>query len=246
MGKFLDTTRIRRICCASVRDVLSPGHFVLFCAGRGGETELGRLPRRVRNRRRARLRARRCWFSVWLYAYALGVTSSRRLEQRHSRGFAFRYLAGGAAPDHWTLNDFRRRHARGLNDLFTRVVGVGAGQRTGPLGHVAIDSTRIAANASRNRIDTESALRNAAGAHSRDIRRWQKQCDAEDPNERCGQRSGPRSNRAAGAATGRNSRTPGTAAESGPEKNSRAAIRTAVFCASGAGSRWATRPRGGQ
>ena len=36
---------------------------------------------------------------VWLYAYALGVTSSRRLEQRIREDLAFRYLAGGAAPD---------------------------------------------------------------------------------------------------------------------------------------------------
>src|SRR6202035_2885027 len=59
---------------------------------------------------------------VWLYAYALGVTSARRLEQRIREDLAFRYLAGGATPDHWTLNDFRRRHARGLNDIFTQVV----------------------------------------------------------------------------------------------------------------------------
>ena len=41
---------------------------------------------------------------VWLYAYALGVTSARRLEQRVREDLAFRYLAGGAAPDFWTLN----------------------------------------------------------------------------------------------------------------------------------------------
>ena len=54
------------------------------------------------------------------------------------------------------------------------------------LGHVAIDSTRIAANASRNRIDTEQALRKARARIRRDIRRWQQQCDAEDPNEGAG------------------------------------------------------------
>src|ERR1700677_3375192 len=41
---------------------------------------------------------------VWLYAYALGVTSSRRLEQRIREDLAFRYLAGGARPDYWALN----------------------------------------------------------------------------------------------------------------------------------------------
>jgi transposase len=124
--------------------------------------------------------------SVWLYAYALGVTSSRRLEQRIREDLAFRYLAGGAAPDHWTLNGFRRRHGQGLNDVFTQVVEVARGAKMGKLGHVAIDSTRIAASASRNRIDTEQSLRNARARIRRDIRRWQKQCNAEDPNEGAG------------------------------------------------------------
>jgi hypothetical protein len=46
---------------------------------------------------------------VWLYAYALGVTSSRRVEQRIREDLAFRYLAGNAWPDYWALNAFRRR-----------------------------------------------------------------------------------------------------------------------------------------
>ena len=124
--------------------------------------------------------------SVWLYAYALGVSSSRRLEQRIREDLGFRYLAAGAAPDHWTLNDFRRRQARGLNDLFTQVVEVARAAGMGKLGHVAIDSTRIAANASRNRVDSETSLRKARARIRRHIRRWQKQCDAEDPNEGAG------------------------------------------------------------
>jgi hypothetical protein len=121
-----------------------------------------------------------------LYAYALGVSSSRRLKQRIREDLAFRYLAAGATPDHWTLNDFCRRQARALNDVFTQVVELGRKAKLGKLGHVAIDSTRIAANASRNRIDTEQALRNARARIWRDFRRWQRQCDAEDPNEGAG------------------------------------------------------------
>ena len=113
--------------------------------------------------------------SVWLYAYALGVSSSRRLEQRIREDLGFRYLAAGAAPDHWTLNEFRRRQARGLNDLFTQVVEVARAAGMGKLGHVAIDSTRIAANASRNRVDSETSLRKARARIRRHIRRWQKQ-----------------------------------------------------------------------
>jgi len=96
---------------------------------------------------------------VWLYAYALQVTSSRRLEQRVREDLAFRYLGGGAQPDHWTLNEFRRRHGRAINDLFTQVLELARAAGLGRLGHVAIDSTRVAANASRNRVESEAALR---------------------------------------------------------------------------------------
>ena len=58
---------------------------------------------------------------VWLYAYALGITSARRWEQRVREDLAFRYLAGGALPDFWTLKQFRTRHARARNDRFTPV-----------------------------------------------------------------------------------------------------------------------------
>src|SRR2546422_4162605 len=84
---------------------------------------------------------------VWLYAYALGVTSSRRLERRIREDLAFRYLAGGAQPDFWALNEFRKRHGRAMNDVFTQVVELARSLGMGQLGHVAIDSTRIAANA---------------------------------------------------------------------------------------------------
>lgn len=120
---------------------------------------------------------------VWLYAYALGVTSSRRLEQRLREDLAFRYLAGGAQPDHWTLNEFRRHHRRAINDLFTQVLELARAAGLGRLGHVAIDSTRVQANASRNRVESEDALRRERAKLRRQVRRWQQQCDAVDPNE---------------------------------------------------------------
>jgi len=73
-----------------------------------------------------------------------------------------------------------------LNDLFTQVLELARASGLGRLGHVAIDSTRIAANASRDRIDTEQALRDERARVRREIRRWQKQCDADDPNEGAG------------------------------------------------------------
>jgi transposase len=124
---------------------------------------------------------------VWLYAYAVGMTSARRLEQRIREDLGLRYLAGGSRPDNWALSAFRRRHARGLNDVFTQVLEIARGMKLGRLGQVAIDSTRIHAAASRNRLETEERLRQQRAKLRRAIRKWQKQCDEEDPNEGAGQ-----------------------------------------------------------
>jgi transposase len=123
---------------------------------------------------------------VWLYAYAVGITSARRLAQRIREDLALRYLAGGAGPDNWALSAFRRRHARGVNDVFTQVLEMARAMKLGRLGQVAIDSTRIQASASRHRLETEPGLREERCRLRRAIRRWQKLCDDEDPNEGAG------------------------------------------------------------
>lgn len=96
---------------------------------------------------------------VWLYAYAQGLTSSRRIEQRVQEDLGFRYLAGGLRPDHWTLNQFRKRHPKALNDVFTQVLEAARGMGMGQLGRVAIDSTRVQANASPDRTQSRDQLR---------------------------------------------------------------------------------------
>lgn len=169
----------------SVKDVLGPAHLCFFVHQvverldlQGFEEGYGEEGRRAY--------APALMVKVWLYAYALQVTSSRRLEQRIREDLAFRYLAGGATPDYWTLNDFRRRQARALNDLFTQVVEVARDLGMAKLGHVAIDSTRIRANASRRRLESAEALRARLSQTRRQIRRWQQQCNAADPNEEPG------------------------------------------------------------
>lgn len=118
--------------------------------------------------------------SVWLYAYATGMTSARRLSQRLEEDLALRFLAGGARVDNWALSAFRRRHAVGLNNAFTQVLEMARELGLGKLGRVAIDSSRIKANASPDRVDSEQALRNERAKLRRNIRRWQKACDQDD------------------------------------------------------------------
>jgi transposase len=117
---------------------------------------------------------------VWLYAYATGMTSARRLSQRLGEDLALRFLAGGARVDNWALSAFRRRHARALNNAFTQVLEMARSLGLGKLGRVAIDATRIKANASPDRVDSEQSLRHERAKLRRNIRRWQQACDKDD------------------------------------------------------------------
>jgi hypothetical protein len=89
-------------------------------------------------------------------------------------------LAGQLKPDHWTLNQFRRRHPRALNDVFTQVVEAARRLGLGQLGRVAIDSTRVQANASPDRSDSLEQLRRERARIRQRIRRWQKQGDRDE------------------------------------------------------------------
>lgn len=86
--------------------------------------------------------------AVLLYAYAVGVRSSREIERRCSEDVAFRVLAANRSPDHATFARFRARHQDALAGLFGQLLGLcaEAGIVSGEL--VALDSTKIKANAS--------------------------------------------------------------------------------------------------
>ena len=219
MGKFLEYNPDQAyLLPPSVRDVLGSGHLCFFVRRVVAKLNLSAF-RDDYGSEGGPAYAPEMMVSVWLYAYALGVTSSRRLEQRIREDLAFRYLGGGAAPDHWTLNAFRRRHAKGLNDLFTRVVELARASGFRQFWDTwRLTRRACAANASRNRLDTEQALREKRARlgprHSplaEAVRRG-------GPERGCGHGSRLRSDRAAGAARGRNSRAAGTVSEIGSEE----------------------------
>lgn len=169
----------------SVRDVLGKEHLCFFVHGAVEKMDLAAFEASYSEEGHPAYHPA-LLLKVWLYAYALGMTSSRRLEQRIREDLAFRYLAGGAQPDYWALNEFRKRHGRALNDIFTQVVELARSLGMGKLGHVAIDSTRIAAKAAADSVDTEQKLRRERAKIRKRIRRWQQQCEHEDPNEGAG------------------------------------------------------------
>ncbi|MGH7082758.1 MAG: transposase [Acetobacteraceae bacterium] len=86
--------------------------------------------------------------ALLLYAYAIGERSSRAIERRCHVDVAFRVITANQVPDHATIARFRARHEQALAGLFGQVLGLCARAGLVSLGVVAIDSTKIAANAS--------------------------------------------------------------------------------------------------
>jgi transposase len=165
-----------------IRDVLGENHLCFFVSGVVERLELSEFERSYSDEGHPAYHPL-LMLKVWLYAYALGVTSARRLEQRLREDLGFRYLAGSATPDFWALNEFRKRHGRAIHQVFTQVVETARAAGMGRLGHVAIDSTRVAANAAADSTETMPRLRAERAKIRRAVRRWQQQCDADDPNE---------------------------------------------------------------
>jgi transposase len=88
---------------------------------------------------------------VLLYGYCTGVYASRRIAKRVQEDVAFRVLAAGNAPDFRTISEFRRRHLEVLSGLFKQVLEVAQDAGLVKLGHVALDGTKIRANASKHK-----------------------------------------------------------------------------------------------
>jgi transposase len=109
---------------------------------------------------------------VLLYGYAIGVRSSRQLQRRCTEDLAFRVLAGNQAPDHVTIARFRVRHQPALAGFLVASLRLCAAAGLVRLGVVALDGTKVAANAANaashtlDKIEAEVAeiLRQAAEA----------------------------------------------------------------------------------
>jgi transposase len=89
----------------------------------------------------------RLLLGVLLYAYCVGVRSSRQIERRCHEDLAFRILAGNQFPDHVTIARFRVRHEQALADFLVQSLRLCAAAGLVRLGVVALDGTKVAANA---------------------------------------------------------------------------------------------------
>lgn len=129
----------------------------------------------------------RMMLKIWLYGFGVGVRTTRKLEQRIREDLGFRYLAGGAEPDHKTLSEFHRRHRQAIAAMFTEVLLFLRRAGMVRLGAVAIDSTRVKAQASPDRLLCQERLEREL---RRKVERWQQELD-DDPDRDPGMRVGP-------------------------------------------------------
>jgi transposase len=97
--------------------------------------------------------------ALLLYAYAVGERSSRRIERRCVEDVAFRVIAANRAPDHTTIARFRQRHAERLAQLFVQVLRMCQKAGMVRVGTVAIDGTKLAANAGLSANRTYEKIR---------------------------------------------------------------------------------------
>src|SRR6266581_151685 len=86
-----------------------------------------------------------------LYGYCVGVVSSRKIECRTYEDVGFRYLAADQHPDHDTIASFRQTHLQNLAGLFLQALQLCEKAGLVKLGHVAIDGTKLQANASKHK-----------------------------------------------------------------------------------------------
>jgi hypothetical protein len=93
-----------------------------------------------------------------LYAYCVGIVSSRKIERACYEDLAFRVLAGNQQPDHSRISEFRRRNLDALSDLFVQILLLCQKAGMLSLGHVALDGTKVQANASKHKAMSHEGM----------------------------------------------------------------------------------------
>jgi len=118
-----------------------------------------------------------------VYAYCIGMPSSRRIERATTEDVAMRVLAGDQHPDHDTIAAFRQRHLPALAGLFVQVLRLC--QRAGlvKLGHVALDGTKVQANASKHKAMSYGRMQETEARLTREVQALLAQAAARDAAE---------------------------------------------------------------
>ena len=134
-------------------DWLPENHLVFFLLDLALELDLEEIHAvyRQKDPRGGKAYDPRMMVVLLLYSYGVGLPSSRRIEKACWEDAAFRVLTGNQQPDHSRISDFRRRHLAALAGLFVQVLRLCQKAGLVSLGQVALDGTKIRANASKHK-----------------------------------------------------------------------------------------------
>jgi len=118
--------------------------------------------------------------SLLIYAYAHGVFSSRRIEQLTYENLSVRYLCANTHPDHDTIAKFRRENGALFQDCMRTIILLGQELGMVQLGILAVDGTRLQANANRHRFATRKQLEQQQASLDELIKGILKEAEAAD------------------------------------------------------------------
>ncbi len=134
----------------SVNDWLPDDHLARFVVEVIEQLDLGELTRQYAGRGSAAHHPA-VLLGLLIYGYASGVHSSRKIERATYDSVAFRYVGANTHPDHDTLASFRRRFLKEIEALFVQVLMLAREMKLLKLGHIALDGTKVHANASKHK-----------------------------------------------------------------------------------------------
>jgi transposase len=120
---------------------------------------------------------------VLVYAYCVGVFSSRRIQRRLAEDVGFRVLAAGNEPDFRTIADFRKRHLAALNGFFEQVLRLARELGAPRVGRVALDGSKVNANASKHKAMSYGRMREKQQQLRDEVKQLLAQAEAADAAE---------------------------------------------------------------
>jgi transposase len=118
--------------------------------------------------------------ALLLYAYTQGIYSSRRISRACEDRLDFHAVTASSKPDFRTISEFRKRHLKALSGLFVQVLKLCAAAGLVKLGHVALDGTKIKANASKHKAMSYARMQKAEVALAAEVAGWLKAAEAAD------------------------------------------------------------------
>jgi len=125
----------------------------------------------------------RMMVKVLIYAYCTGVFASRRIEKRLVEDVGFRMLAAGNTPNFRTLSDFRKLHRNAVQGVFEQVLRLALKAGAMKLGRVAIDGSKVKANASKHKAMSYGRMKDKELELREEIRRLLSEADRQDEAE---------------------------------------------------------------